>query len=63
MCHAAAELESALQNCDLLVTGYTPGDFLQAGQRICLPGWVSACLNVQSAGEHPTSDFSIILIR
>lgn len=46
----AAELEAALADCDLLVTGYTPGDFLQANQKICLPGWVGACLNVQAAG-------------
>ncbi|EFN50745.1 hypothetical protein CHLNCDRAFT_142548 [Chlorella variabilis] len=44
------ELEAALADCDLLVTGYTPGDFLQANQKICLPGWVGACLNVQAAG-------------
>lgn len=44
------DLEAALADCDLLVTGYKPGDFLQTSQRICLPGYVPACLNVQSAG-------------
>ncbi len=26
---------------------------LQPNQRICLPGWVSGCLNVQNSGAHP----------
>lgn len=41
-------LETQLEKCEL-TPGYKKGDYLQANQRICLPGWVSGCLNVQNS--------------
>ncbi|PRW61029.1 spore coat assembly domain [Chlorella sorokiniana] len=41
-------LEAQLEKCEL-TPDYKQGAFLQPNQRICLPGWVSGCLNVQNS--------------